>query len=191
MGSRFREDAKEIATDFAKDKAAESAPAIAYQATMKFEQGRRLLQIGTVPGAKAAYESAKIAGAKGGALFRAASRAPAIQAGIELGKGAYLVGNRDARKGHAEAGKRIEKEPVVTQAARMIVSPADTLSKLGAVREERGRKAMDKKQTAFASSGVGQANDMRNKMIEQRSKDTQEILSRPKQSQFRTQIGAR
>jgi hypothetical protein len=132
---------------------------------------------------------------KSGSVFRRVSRRlPGLNTAIEMGLAGKEMNDRQKPGGfnrHANEGDAMRRAPALYQAAKTVVSPASTLARIGASKEREDKVAFEKKQTAFTSSGVGRANDSRNKMIEQRSKDTQEILSRPKQSKFRTQLGSR
>jgi len=137
--------AANVAKDFLKDKALAEAPRAAVLALGKLEQGRRFLQQGTVPGAASALARAKANTGVVSGIMKGLGDTPAIKAAIELGKGSYLIGKEGARKGHSEAGKQLIKEPLAYQAANLLVSPADALSKYGAAREAEGKKAFEER----------------------------------------------
>jgi len=135
----------DVAKDFAVDKAIEIAPQAAITAVGKLEQGRSFLQQGTVPNATANLARAKAETKAAGKLLSGLRRAPAVQASIELVKGANLIGKEGARAGHAEAGDELKKKPLAYQVANLYVSPADALSKYGASREAAGKKAFEER----------------------------------------------
>ena len=135
--------AADIAKDFVQDAAVSKAPKVVATLGGKIEQGRRFLQQGTVPGASRHLAQAKANTAAASGLVGRLTKAAPVQAAIELSKGAYLIGKEGARKGHAEAGERLAKEPLAYQAAKLVVSPAEALSKYGAAREAKGKKAFE------------------------------------------------
>jgi hypothetical protein len=137
--------AANVAKDVLKDKALQEAPRAAVLALNKLEQGRRFLQQGTVPGAASALARTKAEASVVSGIMKGLGNAHAIKAAIELGKGSYLIGKEGARKGHSEAGKQLIKEPLAYQAANLLVSPADALSKYGAAREAEGKKAFEER----------------------------------------------
>ena len=103
-------------------------------AALKFEQARRFLQQGSVPGA-------------GKALARVsplARRAPIADAAIQLGKGALLISKENARKDHAEAGEKLTKKSLPYQVAKTYLDSADSMSKYGAYKEKLDKEAFDK-----------------------------------------------
>jgi hypothetical protein len=148
MGEEKKRSGIELAADAGKDylsdKALEFAPQVSFQALAKLEQARRFLQQGSVPGASKALAASKVAAKSGGTLLKKVSN-PSIQAVIELAKGAYLIGDEKARDGHAEAGEKLIQEPLAYQAANLLVSPADALSKYGAAKELADKEAFEKK----------------------------------------------
>jgi hypothetical protein len=133
-----------VALDQLGDKSAQWIPQGLVKAGGVFEQARRFLQQGTVPGAAKKAAAAKVATATGVKAAGKIGSAP-IQAGIELAKGGYLIGKEGAREGHAEAGRELAKEPLAYQAANLLVSPADALSKYGAAREAKGKKDFEER----------------------------------------------
>lgn len=135
--------AADIAKDRVQDAAVEEAPKVVATLSGKLEQGRRFLQQGTVPGAFRRLAQAKADTAAASGLVGRFTKAAPVQTAIELSKGAYLIGKEGARKGHAKAGERLAKEPLAYQAAKLMVSPAEALSKYGAAREARGKKAFE------------------------------------------------
>ena len=137
--------AANVAKDFLKDKALQEAPRAAVLALNKLEQGRRFLQQGTVPGAASALARTKAEASAVSGIMKRLGNTHAIKAAIELGKGSYLIGKEGAREGHAEAGRELAKEPLAYQAANLLVSPADALSKYGAAREAEGKKAFEER----------------------------------------------
>lgn len=117
------------------------------------EKARRSAQIGTVPGA------AKRAAAAGASQelvqkFAGGLSSPMLGAAIELGKGSYLIGKEGAREGHAEAGRVLAEEPLAYQAANLLVSPADALSKYGAARESKGKAAFEAEHMAPLNEAI-------------------------------------
>jgi len=72
--------------------------------------------------------------------------APTAQTAIELGKAAYLLRNENAREGHAEAGKKLMEKPLAYQVGKTLISPADSMSKYGARKEELDKKNFEKEQ---------------------------------------------
>ena len=131
-----------VAMDQLGDKMVQWVPQGLIKASGMMEQARRFLQQGSVPGASKKLAAAKVATTAGVKTAGKIGNAP-IQAGIELAKGGYLIGKEGAREGHAEAGRKLAKEPAVYQAANLLVSPADALSKYGAAREEKGKESFE------------------------------------------------
>lgn len=72
--------------------------------------------------------------------------APAAQAAVELGKAAYLLRNENAREGHAKAGKELMEKPLAYQVGKTLISPAYSMSKYGARKEELDKKNFEKEQ---------------------------------------------
>lgn len=72
--------------------------------------------------------------------------APAAQTAVELGKAAYLLRNENAREGHAEAGKELMEKPLAYQVGKTLISPAYSMSKYGARKEELDKKNFEKEQ---------------------------------------------
>ena len=130
----------DIGKDYAVDKAVVFAPQAAALAVNKLEQGRRFLQQGTVPGAREALSRTVAQAGTLKKFFGNLRNAPQAQAVMELGKASYLIGKEGARKGHAEAGKELMQKPLAYQAANLLVSPADAMSKYGAAREVAEKK---------------------------------------------------
>ena len=76
----------------------------------------------------------------------AKSLAPAAQSAIELTKAAYLLRDENVREGHAEAGKELMGKPLAYQIGKTLISPADSMSKYGARKEELDKKIFEKEQ---------------------------------------------
>jgi hypothetical protein len=95
--------------------------------------------------------------------------APAAQTAVELGKAAYLLRNENAREGHAEAGKELMEKPLAYQVGKTLISPADSMSKYGARKEELDKKNFEKEQNLpWAKEWVEQ----QNKDIQMKPSDT-------------------
>ena len=135
----------DVVKDYTVDKAIQLAPQAAATTVGLMEQGRSFLQQGSVPNAAAKLARAKTDTKAVNKFFSGLRNAAPVQAAIELAKGSYLIGKEGARKGHAESGKQLIKEPLAYQAANLYVSPADALSKYGALREALGKKAFEER----------------------------------------------
>ena len=98
-----------------------------------FEQARRKLQVGTVPGAAKVLASVKplVKGAR------------IVDGAVQLGKAAYLVGKEGARKGHAEAGEALTKKSLPRQVGEITLNTTGSMSKYGAYKEKLDRKAFE------------------------------------------------
>lgn len=148
-----KELARDVAMDQLGDKMVQWVPQGLVKAGGMFEQARSFLQQGTVPGAAKKMAAAKVAAAAGVKTAGKIGNAP-IQAGIELSKGGYLIGKEGAREGHAEAGRELMEEPLAYQAANLLVSPADALSKYGAAHEEKGKASFEDEHMAPLNASI-------------------------------------
>jgi hypothetical protein len=151
--SHEEELAVSVALDQLGDKSVQWVPQGLVKAGGMLEQARSFLQRGSVPGAAKKGAAAKVATSAGVKAAGKIGNAP-IQAGIELAKGGYLIGKEGAREGHAEAGRELAEEPLVYQAANLLVSPADALSKYGAAHEEKGKSAFEAEHMAPLNASI-------------------------------------
>lgn len=86
---------------------------------------------------------------KSGSVFRNVSkRLPGLNTTIELGLAGREMADRQKPGGfdrQANEGDKLRRDPIIYQAAKTVVSPAHTLSRIGASKEREDKKAFESK----------------------------------------------
>jgi hypothetical protein len=180
----------EITKDYLLDKV-EEAPlsATAAAATLAFKKLKEqqqlkkfLAQGGGVAQARLAAPSVSKFPTVGRVMVKGSlGPASAVGAAVEGAKTLYLIGQPEAREGHAEAGEELLRKPKVSQAANIALNTADAMSKYGAAMEARDIKRFREENNIPATYPDMMTREETRAMEERKgkeAKDIREILNR-------------